>query len=958
MKLYGLLIGIDDYATNKLHQCVKDISKVEQYLETLNNFFQEVNLKTLTNEKATKEKIVVHIQDFLSQASDQDVALLYYSGHGAQEETLGRFVDEHSGLIDCLVGYDGDKDTGYLLADKEFRYLFSRFKNNPHLITVFDCCHSGDIVRNFIETDKGEVKARRLNGSFPARKYDEFIFSAEISEDSLRKEQFSSLIKYKNSIHIAACHSSESSWEDAQGGVFTRYLLQLLNAKNNKLSYQDITKWAKISLRDITSKKQTPLISVQGKGKMDHFTPWLNLCSKDDLDNVGKLLYNNSRGWYYSKGIMEGVKPGMELTVRKDNHTTFKTQVLEVNLEDSLVQDPLLDGVILDFNESYPVITNTHYSGINICINNFDFDAGAEEIIRLNLREFESAKITTRDGADFAINIFNQTAYLSLPQDEFRPLAVQIDLLQEPETEVASALKNQLTALIKWHHYNTLDNIESGFEKTPIKVEIRIDEDSHWQDVTSTELKLSTKEERTNDREFYQQYQMRVTNITKETLYVTCLVLSPDMSISADPFDNLTKQLKPAESVLFYQLLAESAAGWVLDNYKEVYNWEYDWTNIKFIVNNFEDLSASIGEMLQNPLHNPLLLDNLKGMGPISELKPWKKVWDVYTTVLKLKNPTFNIVSGTLLSDWSRFIDNEILSPFINKLYFNTVQNGFVFETVNKPNATGDQEVNTKNIMGIKKNIGNFLDDALRLRKFQKFRKKNPHLPILIGEGDSWFLYPFLVKDTLDYVMEKYPLRSLAAAGDELQNYKKDGQLLKEIGRLKPKYVLLSGGGNDIIGPAIVDILKNGMPGGLTPKEYLNDNFEKKMKNLDSLYHYFFNEIAKFGFVKQVFVHGYDYVLPEHEEKIIKNGWVNRYLMEKGVKAVSDRKLVINYLIDTFNDLLKAVSQQHKIATYLDMRTLVSQNEWFDEIHPNDVGFAKVGLKFVEAIDQNETTMS
>lgn len=32
----------------------------------------------------------------------------------------------------------------------------------------------------------------------------------------------------------------ESSWEDGDGGVFTRYLLELLKATEGKLSYLDI----------------------------------------------------------------------------------------------------------------------------------------------------------------------------------------------------------------------------------------------------------------------------------------------------------------------------------------------------------------------------------------------------------------------------------------------------------------------------------------------------------------------------------------------------------------------------------------------------------------------------------------------------------------------------------------------------------------------------------------------
>ena len=40
--------------------------------------------------------------------------------------------------------------------------------------------------------------------------------------------------------------------------------------------------------------------------------------------------------------------------------------------------------------------------------------------------------------------------------------------------------------------------------------------------------------------------------------------------------------------------------------------------------------------------------------------------------------------------------------------------------------------------------------------------------PIIVSEGDSWFQYPLLLKDTIDHVMNRYAVMSLGAAGDLL----------------------------------------------------------------------------------------------------------------------------------------------------------------------------------------------
>ena len=169
MKLFALLVGINTYPIKPLSQCVNDVNKFEEYLGSINSNYSQTHIKKLLNEQANKGSIVASIKEFLSKAEDDDVALFYYSGHGAQEKTAGIFSDEHDGLLECLVAhYNGDQDSGFLLADKEIRYLFSKFENNPHLVTIFDCCHSGDMVRAMGD-DEGKSMTKRLVGNFPSR---------------------------------------------------------------------------------------------------------------------------------------------------------------------------------------------------------------------------------------------------------------------------------------------------------------------------------------------------------------------------------------------------------------------------------------------------------------------------------------------------------------------------------------------------------------------------------------------------------------------------------------------------------------------------------------------------------------------------------------------------------------------------------------------------------------------
>src|SRR5210317_1297394 len=150
MKLHALLIGINEYPSNPLNQCVNDVSKFENYLKTLNTSFNSINIVALTNQEATKSNIQSAITENLGTAEGQDTVLIYYSGHGALESSSGLFPDEHDGALECMVCYPEDGlGTGNLLADKEIRYLLHKIPNDPHIVTIFDACHSGDMVRAY-----------------------------------------------------------------------------------------------------------------------------------------------------------------------------------------------------------------------------------------------------------------------------------------------------------------------------------------------------------------------------------------------------------------------------------------------------------------------------------------------------------------------------------------------------------------------------------------------------------------------------------------------------------------------------------------------------------------------------------------------------------------------------------------------------------------------------------------
>jgi hypothetical protein len=96
-----------------------------------------------------------------------------------------------------------------------------------------------------------------------------------------------------------------------------------------------------------------------------------------------------------------------------------------------------------------------------------------------------------------------------------------------------------------------------------------------------------------------------------------------------------------------------------------------------------------------------------------------------------------------------------------------------------------------------------------KAKKFSKkirngFRnyKKYPNHKLVLMEGDSWFEYPFFLKDITDNLIENEDLAiySMASGGDWVSNMISTHQYQFEYQKLKPDVFIISGGGNDILG--------------------------------------------------------------------------------------------------------------------------------------------------------------
>lgn len=238
----------------------------------------------------------------------------------------------------------------------------------------------------------------------------------------------------------------------------------------------------------------------------------------------------------------------------------------------------------------------------------------------------------------------------------------------------------------------------------------------------------------------------------------------------------------------------------------------------------------------------------------------------------------------------------------------------------------------------------------------------------LVAEGDSWFAYP-LVRDIIDHLRKMgYGIHRLSSAGDTLENMvygtgtEKKGpnqrnkgpeslqRTVQAIKLYKPRFVLFSAGGNDIVGDDMLQFLHHSGSGDAPLNEgRFRAHVDGPMRT------------ALVAFLKAVWAQdptidvlmdGYDYARPNGEGyQVIANfsgPWVRPSFVRKGW---SDRAVhmepTVKKLVDIYNGLLKEIAKEYPQFHYIDLRGMFpKESEWHNEIHLKSDGFKAVAMEY------------
>lgn len=317
-KIYALLVGIDIYkspAVTNLRGCKNDIAAVEQWLEQRSTTGVDVEVLTLADSAATYQGIIDGFQNHLSKADKDDVALFYYSGHGAQAKAAEIFwTVEPDKLNETIVCHDSRQNGVYDLADKELAVLIAGVSQKAgHVLTIFDSCHSGSITREAID----DPSVRLTTVDYRERPWEKYFFAEMSQEDYLAQHSASGWLAPKgNHVVLSACAPEELAkemwWDGKIRGAFSYNLLKALDSYGATLSYRALHHQVKNYLTIARVRKQTPALEAYLEDGQDaREQPFLGGAVRQQQPYF-LVKHSADKGWTMNAGALQGIQASIQ----------------------------------------------------------------------------------------------------------------------------------------------------------------------------------------------------------------------------------------------------------------------------------------------------------------------------------------------------------------------------------------------------------------------------------------------------------------------------------------------------------------------------------------------------------------------------------------------------------------------------------------------------------------------
>ena len=1009
--LYALLIGVGAYQqVRPLRGPVNDVRAMTQYLQKQAGF--DLKILALTDQQATKGAIITGFQTHLSQAGPADSVLVYFSGHGAQEAAdTSIWTTEADGQLECLVCYDGSTPNtwDFLLADKELRYLLAPVcATGAHVVVMADCCHAGDNTRAVdllaLAQPDQDIRERRLTEPAARRPYEGFIFHETILAQQIQQQGLDVALPPGNHIQMAACESEELAEEVNGEGIFTKNMLAVLNAAHGQVSYRDLHNRVRQYMR--FGYEQRPRVYVPD-GQSDIVLERGFLNQPIDAGSLTvSATFNAQKGWLLDVGAIHGMasrpQDGLIFLLDAATKTSYPATVGPVGADYTVLT--VADDVAakLDKTTTYRVtVAGLMSQPIRLHLVNHGGPTPDQPDLlqRLVSRpdtgpqagQPETVFIPEDDEtkADYVLHVRNGLFYITRPDrsdgdasdgnNENRPL-IRPGRADDPQA--FEILAGYLHHLSQWQYLKNLRNAAATSPVLTVNFAAEGAAPMLLTEARSGPIPVYFSEK---NGAWNTSLAITLTNPTAQRVYCTALYLSRDFE-AFPGFLPTNQPLEPGQTVTLGPVDKKNPTVRLttfrpkLEEVIRQYNWPFAEEHIQFLITTDPLSETTLAFLKIDALPSPPVLANTlrpaTGRGGFdtdpAEAEPLPD-WSTQTLTMHLVNPLYNTVRADELSQMlappADAMHEDILADFALGLYYepdlsNPMAPGLKPRAgirVIEP-AEGQRGFWTD----LKLSVVNAVAHRVQNRQYEQSLIRYPARLRLVAEGDSWFQYPFLLRDIIDYLSGVYNVCSVAGAGATLDDYLKNSEFLETIAQVEPAYFLLSGGGNDLLGEAFASLIRDTPDATQTgPMRYLTEAFGTTLTAVAERYRRILRLVSLGHPNVKIIVHGYDYVIPSGADKSLpgSSSWLGDTLTSRGITEQAEREGIARHIIDSFNTELANVAAEYANVTYLDLRGTVRRTDrladyWYDEIHPNDKGFLSLSTKFIEAISGKKTPAS
>lgn len=265
---------------------------------------------------------------------------------------------------------------------------------------------------------------------------------------------------------------------------------------------------------------------------------------------------------------------------------------------------------------------------------------------------------------------------------------------------------------------------------------------------------------------------------------------------------------------------------------------------------------------------------------------------------------------------------------------------------------------------------------------------------VIVAEGDSWFQFPFLIKDIIDWLRTepRYAVYSIAYGGDWFTNILYEEKYIEELSIHRPDAFLISGGGNDFVGSNRLAIMVRPEAGsGLPPNTgmryrllesepahtrndilaaypHITPAFFSFIWTIKAQYWILFHNLqrcGKYGHMK-IITQGYDYAIPTLARRrnyfmqslvnrLVGSGrWLKRPMLIKGLTDEYQCEQILKAMIFELNCMFIELASDKAFPNvyHIDCRnTARGWNDWYDELHLVGKRYREIALAYKRCID-------